>query len=49
MAGAVGTERPVNEAMLAEREIFLEFMARSPDVKEGLAAFAEGRAPRFET
>ncbi len=49
MAGAVGTERPVNEAMLAEREIFLDFMETSPDVKEGLAAFAEGRTPRFES
>ncbi len=49
MAGAVGTERPVNEAMLAEREIFLDFIATSADVKEGLAAFAEGRAPRFES
>jgi enoyl-CoA hydratase/carnithine racemase len=49
MAGAVGTERPVNEAMLAEREIFLDFMAKSRDVKEGLAAFAEDRVPRFES
>jgi enoyl-CoA hydratase/carnithine racemase len=49
MAGAVGTERPVNEAMLAEREIFLDFMAKSPDVNEGLAAFAEDRVPRFES
>jgi enoyl-CoA hydratase/carnithine racemase len=47
MAGAVGPERPVNEAMLAERDIFLDFISTSPDVKEGLSAFAEGRAPRF--
>jgi enoyl-CoA hydratase/carnithine racemase len=45
----VGSERPVNEAMRAEREIFLDFISTSPDVKEGLSAFAEGRAPRFET
>jgi enoyl-CoA hydratase/carnithine racemase len=49
MAGAVGPERPVHEAMLAEREIFLDFISTSPDVNEGLSAFAEGRAPRFET
>lgn len=49
MVGAVGTERSVNEAMLAEREIFLDLMETSPDVKEGLAAFAEDRAPRFES
>jgi hypothetical protein len=34
--------------MLAEREIFLDFIGSSQDVKEGLSAFAEGRAPRFE-
>ena len=49
MAGAVGPERTVNEAMLAEREIFLDFISTSPDVKEGLSAFAEGRAPHFES
>jgi enoyl-CoA hydratase len=49
MAGAVGSERPVNEALLAEREIFLDFMATSLDVKEGLTAFAEGRPPRFQS
>jgi enoyl-CoA hydratase/carnithine racemase len=49
MVAVVGSERPVNEAMRAEREIFLDFISTSPDVKEGLSAFAEGRAPRFET
>lgn len=49
MVGVVGPERSVHEAMLAEREIFLDFISTSPDVKEGLSAFAEGRAPRFET
>ncbi|MGH9040048.1 MAG: enoyl-CoA hydratase/isomerase family protein [Acidimicrobiia bacterium] len=49
MLGAIGTERSVNEAILAEREIFLEFMATSPDVKEGLTAFGEGRAPKFQS
>ena len=47
MVTAAGPERPVNEAMLAEREIFVDFISTSPDVKEGLSAFAEGRAPRF--
>jgi enoyl-CoA hydratase/carnithine racemase len=49
MVTAVGPEWPVNEAMRAEREIFLDFISTSADVKEGLSAFAEGRAPRFET
>lgn len=47
MVTAAGPERPVNEAMLAEREIFVDFISTSPDVKEGLSAFAEGRAPSF--
>jgi len=49
MVAAAGPERPVGEAMAAEREIFLDFMDASGDVKEGLAAFAEGRPPRFES
>ncbi|MGH8990665.1 MAG: enoyl-CoA hydratase/isomerase family protein [Acidimicrobiia bacterium] len=49
MCAAAGADRPVDEAILAEREIFLDLMETSPDVHEGLAAFGEGRTPRFET
>jgi len=39
---------PFDEAIRAERERFLDHFLESPDGREGLAAFAERRKPRFD-
>lgn len=49
MVTAAGPDRTLGDAMAAERDLFLDFMGESRDVKEGLAAFADGRPPEFET
>lgn len=47
-AAAAGLPRRDQRAALdAELEALVHHLAHEPDVREGLAAFAEGRAPRF--
>src|SRR5439155_26238886 len=42
-----GLDLPIDQAVELEHEVAMEHMA-SADVAEGLAAFSEGRPPRFE-
>jgi enoyl-CoA hydratase/carnithine racemase len=47
-AVGVGLDLPLDESLALELAVAKEHL-RSADVAEGLAAFAEGRSPRFGT
>jgi enoyl-CoA hydratase len=40
-------DRATGDAVVRERELFLDYFARSADAREGLRAFAEKRTPHF--